>query len=226
MSTRTTTAAHLPPIVTRDAWRAARETLLRKEKAATRALDALAAERRRLPMVEVDGDHLLAGPEGALALVDLFEGRRQLIVYHHMLRPADQSPCSGCSMFADSVGHLAHLHARDTSLVMVSRAPVEEIEAFRRRMGWAIPWYSSAGSSFDDDLGRGTGFALDVFLRDGRRVFQTYTTTGRGVEALGSPWSFLDLTPLGRQESWEDSPEGWPQTPPYAWWRLHDEYGT
>ncbi len=128
-------------------------------------------------------------------------------------------------MFVDNVGHLAHLHARDTSFVLVSRAPIDEIEDFRQRMGWAIPWYSIAEGDFNEDFGVTTGFGLNVFLRDGDRVFRTYFTTGRGVEALGSNWTFLDLTPLGRQETWEDSPDGYPQTPPYQWWRLHDEYG-
>ena len=127
-------------------------------------------------------------------------------------------------MFVDNVGHLTHLHARDTSLVLVSRAPVTEIEAFRRRMGWTAPWFSVADSDFNPDFGVSTGFGLNVFLRDGESVFHTYFTDGRGVEMLGSNWSFLDLTPYGRQETWEDSPEGWPQTPPYHWQRLHDEY--
>ncbi len=127
-------------------------------------------------------------------------------------------------MFVDTIGHLAHLHARDTSLVLVSRAPQAEIAPVRERMGWTVPWLSSSGSDFNDDLGVSTGFGLSVLLRDGGDVFRTYYTDGRGVEALGSRWTFLDLTPLGRQEEWEDSPDGWPQSPPYEWWRLHDEY--
>jgi predicted dithiol-disulfide oxidoreductase (DUF899 family) len=131
-------------------------------------------------------------------------------------------------MFVDQVGHLAHLHTRDTSFVLVSRAPLAKIEPFKERMGWTIPWFSSSGSDFNVDFGvttdEGETFGLSVFLRDGDRVFRTYFTSGRGVEALGSVWTFLDLTPLGRQEDWEDSPEEYPQTPPYEWWRLHDEY--
>ena len=126
-------------------------------------------------------------------------------------------------MFTDNVRHIAHLHARDTSFVLVSRAPIDEIEAFRARMGWEIPWYST-GAEFNEDHGVTDGFGLNVFLRDGKRIYRTYFTNGRGVEALGSTWTFLDLTPLGRQENWEDSPDGYPQTPPYQWWRLHDEY--
>jgi predicted dithiol-disulfide oxidoreductase (DUF899 family) len=215
---------NLPPVVSREKWEAARERLLAKEKEHTRAGDTLAAERRRLPMVAVEKDYVFEAPHGEASLLDLFDGRRQLIVYHHMLRPADPDPCSGCSMFADNVGHLAHLHARDTSLVLVSRAPIDEIEAFRKRMGWTLPWFSTR-DDFNPDFGITDGFGLNVFIRDGERIFRTYFTNGRGVEALGSNWTFLDLTPLGRQEEWEDTPQGRPQTPPYAWWRLHDEYG-
>jgi predicted dithiol-disulfide oxidoreductase (DUF899 family) len=132
-------------------------------------------------------------------------------------------------MFVDQIGHLAHLHARDTSLVLVSRAPLERLDRYRHRMGWdGIPWYSSEGADFNQDFGvttpEGETFGLSVFYRDGDEVYRTYFTAGRGVEALGPVWTFLDLTPLGRQEEWEDSPEGWPQTPPYTWWRRHDEY--
>jgi predicted dithiol-disulfide oxidoreductase (DUF899 family) len=213
----------LPPIVSAAEWDAAREQLLLKEKAATRARDALAAERRRLPRVKVEHGYRFIGPEGKETLVDLFAGRRQLIVYHHMLQPQDEHPCEGCCMFTDQVGHLAHFHARDTSVALVSRAPIDEIEAFKERMGWEIPWYST-GQGFNEDHGVTAGFGLNVFLREGDDVYRTYFTNGRGVEALGSVWTFLDLTPLGRQETWEDSPEGYPRTPPYQWWRLHDEY--
>lgn len=154
---------------------------------------------------------------------DLFDDRRQLIVYHHMLKAGDESPCAGCCMFTDNIGHLAHLHARDTRLLLVSRAPQDEIAAFSRRLGWSIPWFTT-GDDFNFDFGVTDGFGLNVFLRDGDRVFHSYFTTGRGVEALGSNWTFLDLTPLGRQENWKDSPAGRPQGEPYAWWRLHDEY--
>jgi predicted dithiol-disulfide oxidoreductase (DUF899 family) len=127
-------------------------------------------------------------------------------------------------MFTDQVSRLEHFHARDTTMAIVSFAPYAELAQLRERMEWRVPFYSSAGTSFADDCGAGEGFGLSVFLRDGDRVFRTYFTTGRGVEALGSVWSFLDLTPLGRQETWEDTPAGRPQTPPYHWWRLHDEY--
>jgi predicted dithiol-disulfide oxidoreductase (DUF899 family) len=219
---------NLPDVVSAAEWQAARERLLAKEKAATRARDALAAERRRLPMVRFEKDYVFEGPDGEAILIDLFEGRRQLIVYHFMFAAGapgwPAAGCDGCSMFVDNVGHLAHLRARDTSLALVSEAPVAKIEPYRRRMGWSIPWYSLAGNDFNADCGVTTGFGLSVFLRDGDRAFRTYFTSGRGVEALGSNWTFLDLTPLGRQEEWEDSPEGRPQSPPYQWWRRHDEY--
>ncbi len=225
-----------PPIVSAAEWQAAHERLLAKEKEATRARDALAAERRRQPMVRIDKDYVFEGPDGEARLLDLFEGRRQLIVYHFMFGPNQEVGCDGCSLFADQVGHLAHLHARDTSFALVSRAPIEKIEPYKRRMGWTLPWYSSARSDFNVDFGvspetpqadvyqDGESFGLSVFLRDGDEVFRTYFTTRRGTEALGSTWTFLDLTPFGRQETWEDSPEGWPQTAPYEWWRRHDEY--
>jgi predicted dithiol-disulfide oxidoreductase (DUF899 family) len=218
----------LPEVVSADEWQAARDELLVKEKQATRAHDALAAERRRLPMIRVERDYVFEGPDGNAGLADLFEGRRQLIVYHFMYEPGapgwPSAGCDGCSMFVDNVGHLAHLHARDTSFALVSRAPLEKLEAYKRRMGWTIPWFSLAGNSFSVDFGVGTGFGLNVFLREGDSIFRTYFMSGRGVDALGSNWSFLDLTPLGRQETWEDSPPGYPQTVPYEWWQRHDEY--
>jgi predicted dithiol-disulfide oxidoreductase (DUF899 family) len=226
-------AINLPPIVSQAEWQAAIEAHRVKEKAATRANDALAAERRRLPMVKIEKRYEFTAPRGRVTLADLFEGRRQLIVHHFMYAPGvsnwPNGACPGCSMFADQVGHLAHLHARDTSYCLISRAPLANIAQYRKRMGWDIPWVSSEGSDFNRDFGlttdRGETFALSVFLRDGDSVYRTYFTNGRGVEALGSVWTFLDLTPLGRQEAWEDTPPGRPQSPPYQWWRLHDEYG-
>jgi predicted dithiol-disulfide oxidoreductase (DUF899 family) len=223
----------LPPIVSAARWQAARQKLLKKEKAHTRAQDALAAERRRLPMVRIEKDYVFEGPEGKARLPDMFDGRRQLLLYHFMFAPDvngwPNAGCPGCSFFVDQIGDLAHLHARDTSMVLVSLAPIAKIKAYKKRMGWTVPWYSSAGSDFNRDFELSTSdgemFGLSVFLRDGDNVFRTYFTTRRGVEQLGSTWSFLDLTPFGRQENWEDSPAGWPQTEPYEWWRRHDEYG-
>jgi predicted dithiol-disulfide oxidoreductase (DUF899 family) len=228
---------NLPPVVSQEEWKAALEALRAKEKQATRARDALAAERRRLPRVRIERDYVFEGRDRKASLVDLFDGRPQLLLYHFMFGPNQAAGCDGCSMFVDQVGHLAHLHARGTSFVLVSRAPIAKIEGYRKRMGWTLPWFSSFGSDFNHDFGAGPesprpseyqdgeSFGLSVFLRDGEEVYRTYFTSGRGVEALGSVWTFLDLTPLGRQEAWEDSPEGYPQSPPYEWWRRHDEYG-
>jgi predicted dithiol-disulfide oxidoreductase (DUF899 family) len=213
-----------PPTATRDAWLKARAALLAEEKALTRAQDKLAAARRRLPRQRVDDRYRFETPNGPARLSDLFDGRAQLIVYHHKLRPSDPDPCSGCSMFADSLPHLAHLHARKTTLTMVSRAPLPEIEVFKARMGWAVPWFETRDdfNAHFDVIG---GFGLNVFLREGDTIYRTYFTNGRGVESLGSVWSFLDITPYGRQERWQDAPAGTPQGEPYAWWRLHDAYG-
>ena len=227
---------NLPPVVFEAEWQAALDAHRAKEKEATRARDALAAERRRLPRVRIEKDYTFDGPDGKASLLDVFEGRSQLLLYHFMFGPNQAAGCDGCSMVVDQICHLAHLHARDTSFAAVSRAPLEKIEAYRKRMGWTIPWYSSFESDFNVDFAvgpetpqpdvyqDGETFGLSVFLRDGDSVFRTYFTTTRGVESLGSVWTFLDLTPLGRQEEWEDSPAGYPQTKPYEWWRRHDEY--
>jgi predicted dithiol-disulfide oxidoreductase (DUF899 family) len=223
----------MPQIVSATEWEAAREELLVKEKAATRSSDALAAERRRLPVVRIEQDYTFEGPTGTRSLLELFDGRRQLLLYHFMFAPDvsgwPDAGCVGCSMNVDQFAHPAHLHARDTSFVIVSRAPLEAIERYRERMGWTLPWYSSAGSSFNSDFGLttddGEDAGLSVFLRDDDgSVYRSYFSTARGLEKVGSPWSLLDLTPLGRQEEWEDSPAGVPQTPAYRWWRRHDEY--
>jgi predicted dithiol-disulfide oxidoreductase (DUF899 family) len=219
-------------IVSSEEWSAAHRALLAKEKQATRARDALAAHRRKLPVEEIGEDYVFDGPDGAATLIDLFDRRRQLILYHFMFASGVEgwpsAGCSGCSMFVDQVGNLAHLHARDTSFALVSLAPLENIELYRRRMSWSIPWFSSAGSDFNRDFGvssdRGETFGLSVFIRDRERVYRSYFTSGRGVEALGSVWTFLDLTPFGRQEEWEDAPKGSPRTAAYQWWRRKDEY--
>ena len=228
----------LPPVVSESEWQAALDAIRAKEKELTRAHDALAAERRRLPRVRIEKDYEFDGPDGKAGLADMFEGRSQLIVYHFMFGPNQNAGCDGCSFVADQIAHLAHLHARDTSFAFVSRAPIDKLEAYRRRMGWEIPWYSSFGSDFNVDFGRGLetpdpsryqdgeSFGLSVFIRERNEVFRTYFTSRRGVETLGPVWTLLDLTPLGRQEEWEDSPEGYPQGPPYEWWRRHDEYET
>ena len=221
-----------PRIVGQAEWKKARDALLVKEKAATRAGDALAAERRRLPMVRVDKKYVFDGPRGKMSLLDLFEGRRQLILYHFMFAPPvsgwPDAGCVGCSMVTDQFGHLAHFHARDTSFCLVSRAPLKNIEKYKKRMGWTYPWFSSHGTDFNVDFGLTTDkdekYGLSVFIHDDKDVYRTYFTDGRGVEGL-NVWTFLDLTPLGRLEEWEDSPNGGPRTKPFVWWRRHDEYG-
>ena len=209
----------LPKVVSQAEWQSARDKLLAKEKAHTRAGDALAAERRRLPMVKIDKDYVFESAGGGkVRLLDLFEGRRQLILYHFMFGPTQSEGCDACSWYVDNIGHLAHLHARDTSVVLVSRAPQAKLKPFKQRMGWRVPWFSSFGSDFNSDFGVTVGAAersgTSVFLRDGESIYRTYFTTGRGDEMLGGMWGFLDVTPLGRQETWEDSPEGWPQSAP------------
>jgi len=224
-----------PKVVSESEWKAARAALLAKEKDLTHARDALAAERRRLPMVKADKEYVFEGPEGRVSLCDLFEGRPQLLLYHFMFAPGvhgwPSAGCPGCSMFIDNIGQFTpvHLQARGISLALVSRGPLANLEAYRRRMDWSHRWVSSESNSFNVDYGlttkEGEGHGLSVFLRNERsEVFRTYFTSARGTEALGNVWGFLEATPYGRQEAWEDSPAGWPQTPPYQWWRRHDEY--
>jgi predicted dithiol-disulfide oxidoreductase (DUF899 family) len=214
-----------PQVVSAQEWQAARDALLVKEKQHTRALDALAAERRRLPMVRLEKDYRFTAPDRtAVGLADLFRGRRQLVVYHFMLEPGQDWLCGGCSSFTDNIADQSHLNARNTSLILMARAPQEEIDPIRRRMGWTVPWYSSHGSDFNDDLGLDGGFGLSVLLRDGEEFFRTYFTNGRGVDRLRLDFNLLDLTPYGRQEEWEDSPEGWPQDPTMLWMKVRDEY--
>jgi predicted dithiol-disulfide oxidoreductase (DUF899 family) len=218
----------LPPIVSPEEWAAAREHLLVKEKALTRARDALAAERRRMPRMAVEKDYRFEGPDGPVGLADLFEGRRQLIVYRYFYEPGvagwPETGCYGCSFLADQVAHLAHLNARDTTLAFASRAPQADIARWKGRMGWDIPWYTIT-DGFDADFGVDEWHGTNAFLRHDGRIFRTSFVNSRGDEAMGSTWSYLDITALGRQEEWEDSPEGYPQTPPYRWWNLHDRYG-
>ena len=222
-------AMKAPPIVSAQEWEAARQKLLVKEKQLTRARDALAAERRLMPWLAVEKKYEFEGPNGKVSLVDLFHGRRQLIVYRAFFEPGvfgwPEHACVGCSLGADQVAHLAHLNARDTTLVFISRAPQTDIQRLKTRMGWQMPWYTIT-DSVDADFGVDEWHGHNVFFRDGERVFRTYFINNRGDEAMGSTWSYLDITSLGRQETWEDSPERYPQTPPYKWWKWHDTYGT
>ena len=219
---------NLPPIASPEEWKACREELLVKEKELTRARDALAAERRRMPRMAVEKEYAFEGPDGRVSLAELFAGRRQLIVYRFFFDPdVDGWPdagCPGCSMVADQVAHPAHLNARDTTLAFVSRAPQAEIKRLQAKMGWEeIPWYTLT-DDFDADFDVGEWHGTNAFLRDGERIFRTYFIDGRGDEQMGGTWNYLDITALGRQEVWEDSPEGYPQSRPYGWWSRHDEY--
>jgi predicted dithiol-disulfide oxidoreductase (DUF899 family) len=220
-------AMKTPPIVSQQEWEAARQQLLVKEKVFTRSRDALAAERRRMPWMSVEKRYEFDGPKGKLSLLDLFEGRKQLIVYRAFFEPGvfgwPDHACRGCSLGADQVSHLSHLNARDTTLAWASRAPQADIARLKVRMGWQMPWYTMT-DSFDKDFGVDEWHGHNVFLRDGDKVFRTYFINNRGDEAMGTVWSYLDITPLGRQETWEDAPEGYPQTPPYKWWNWHDNY--
>jgi predicted dithiol-disulfide oxidoreductase (DUF899 family) len=219
---------NLPPVVSPQEWEAARLDLLTEEKAVTRAKDALAAKRRRMPRMAVEKDYRFEGPEGEVGLLDLFEGRRQLALYRFFYEPGvegwPERGCSGCSFGADQVAHLAHLNARDTTLAYVSRAPQANIRKMKAEMGWDRPWYTIT-DDFDKDFGVDEWHGTNAFIREGDRIFRTYFVNSRGDEAMGSTWSYLDLTALGRQEEWEDSPPGYPQTPPYQWWNYHDAYG-
>jgi predicted dithiol-disulfide oxidoreductase (DUF899 family) len=218
---------NLPPVVSPEEWTAAREQLLVKEKELTRARDALAAERRRMPRQAVTKEYGFEGPDGPVNLLDLFQGRSQLIVYRFFFEPGvsgwPEGGCRGCSLGADQVAHLAHLNARDTTFAYVSRASQEDIARYRERMGWEVPWYTLT-DQFDADFGVDEWHGTNAFLRVDDEIFRTYFVNNRGDEALGGTWSYLDITALGRQEIWEDSPEGYPQTQAYAWWNRHDEY--
>lgn len=252
-----------PEIVSRQEWLLARKELLQQEKELSRRRDAVSSARRRLPMVEVEKKYIFDSTEGRKTLADLFGGRKQLIVYHFMFDPDGPPPgksgapweegCPGCSHMLDSFPHLSHLHARNTSLVVVSRAPMSKILPFKKRMGWNFPWYSSFGTEFNYDYHvtadanvshieynyetqeslKKKGQAIDlagelpgvsVFLAYDNRIFHTYSTYARGLDMLVATYNFLDLTPFGRQEEWEDSPDGWPQSATHGWLRHHDKY--
>jgi predicted dithiol-disulfide oxidoreductase (DUF899 family) len=225
----------LPDIASRAEWRAARLALLGEEKALTHHRDAVNTQRRELPMVELDTPYAFDGPDGEVGLRDLFEGRRQLIVHHAMWLDEPQAICPSCSALLDQVGHLGHLHARNTTFCSVSRGPWDQVQRHRARMGWTFPCWSSAPSrfnydfhvSFDESVApieynflprdaiEAQGLAIgdwpqpfdlpgiSTFLRDGDRLFHTYSTYARGLDNLGFINDFLDLTALGRQEAWE-----------------------
>lgn len=219
-------------VVSSQEWRRARAAMAAREKKHMRAGDALAAVRRRMPWMKIEKPYTFEGPKGRLGLVDLFEGRPQLILYHFMFGPNvhgwPEKGCVGCSFFTDQISHLDHIHARDITFAMVSTAPLPDIRRLQERYGWQrFPWYSTS-KEFNRDLDvsdeSGNSFGMNVFFRDGKDVYRTHFVTRRGVEAFGTAWSFFDVTPLGRQENWQDAPAGSPQGKPYEWWRRHGEY--
>ena len=209
-----------PPIATRDEWLAARKTLLAHEKEVTKQHDRVSAERRRLPMVKLEKTYTFDGPEGKRSLLDLFDGHRQLIVYHFMFDPEWEKGCDGCTGYVNELADLSMLSARDTQFVLISRAPLAKLQAYKARKGWDRPWYSSFGSDFNYDFqvttDKGEAHGLSVFFRIDDDVYHTYSTYNRGTESLTDSYSLLDVTPYGRQEDWEDSPAGWPQHPTYG----------
>ena len=221
----------LPPVVDADTWRRELAVLRKREKAATRELDAIAAQRRRLPMVAMP-DYTLEGEDGPVRLVDLFDGRSQLIVYHHMWFPGEEWQCPGCTGFTSQFTRLDALGNSDARFVIVTQGPIDEALAYKRRVGNQMDWYSTAGSSFGADVGAppGGGYAVNVFVRgDDGVVYRTWHTDGRGTEQLSHTFPLVDVPPYGRQEEWQDVPEGWPQGPTYAGWldseRIGELYG-
>lgn len=234
-----------PKIVAEPEWLAARKAHLDREKELTRALDRLRAERRRLPMVKIDKDYRFESSAGKASLLELFQGRRQLVVYHFMFDPEWQQGCTGCTGYANALGDLSMLAERDTTFVMISRAPLAKLDGYKKRRGWKVDWVSSFGSDFNYDFHvtldeavqpvqynyrtkaamqaanapnatAGEEHGLSVFFRIGADVFHTYSTYARGTESLTDSYALLDVTPYGRQEAFEDSPTGWPQKPTYG----------
>jgi predicted dithiol-disulfide oxidoreductase (DUF899 family) len=217
-----------PPIVSAKEWDTALQEMRAKEKEVMRAKDALAAQRRRMPWLAVDKEYVFDGPDGKLSLLDLFGGRRQLLVYRAFIEPGTgdwpEHGCVGCSLMADHVPNLTHLNARDTTFVYASRATQSELERMKAKMGWRHPWYTMT-DDFDADFGVKDWHGTNAFIRDDDdNVFRSYFINGRGDESAVNTWHFLDMTALGRQEEWEDSPDGYPQSPPYEWWSWHDNY--
>lgn len=209
-----------PPIVSQQEWLLARETLLAHEKELTQHYDRVNAERRRLPMVRVEKSYILNSPEGPRSLYDLFDDQTQLIVYHFMFHPTWDNGCAGCTGFVNDLGDLSELSVRNTQFVLISRAPLSKLLAYKARMGWQRPWYSSFDTDFNQDfqvtIDDDERHGLSVFFRIADDIFHTYSTYKRGCESLSDVYRLLDMTPYGRQEDWEDSPPGWPQRPTYG----------
>jgi predicted dithiol-disulfide oxidoreductase (DUF899 family) len=214
----------LPPVVDKETWQRELDALRVREKAATRELDAIAAQRRRLPMVEMP-DYVLEGEEGPVRLVDVFDGQKQLIVYHHMWSADQEWQCSGCTGFTSQFTRLEFLKNYDARFVIVTQGPIDEALAYKRCVGNKMTWYSTANSPFGADVGAppGGGFAVNVFLRHGDKVYRTWHTNGRGTEQLSYSFALIDLLPYGRQEEWQDSPDGWPQFPTYSRWAESED---
>lgn len=240
----TTTLAH-PSVVSAEAWLRERKALLADEKALTQQRDRVNAKRRRLPMVKLEKTYRFDGPDGETTLLDLFEGRRQLLVYHFMFDPAWENGCSGCTGLVNAIGDISLLYERDTTLALVSRAPLAKLNAYKARHQWTLPWVSSFGSDFNYDFHvtldaavapvqynyhdqeelaskqeqhfmTGESHGMSVFFRIDDEVFHAYSTYARGCENLTNAYSLLDITPYGRQQDFEDSPAGWPQQPTYG----------
>jgi predicted dithiol-disulfide oxidoreductase (DUF899 family) len=210
----------MPPVVENATWQQALDELRVREKAATRELDAIAAQRRRLPMVAMP-DYTLEGPDGPVRLAEVFAGRRQLVVYNHMWLPGETWQCGGCTSFTAQFVRLDFFEPYDARFVIVTPGPIDQALAYKRRVGNRMDWYSTANSTFGADVGAplGGGFAVNVFLRgDDGTVYRTWHTNGRGTEQLAHTFPLLDLLPYGRQEEWQDVPDGWPQGPTYAGW--------
>ena len=220
-------AMQKPPIVSAEEWQRVWEQLLIKEKELTRARDAMAAARRRMPWLAVEKQYVFEGPNGKASLLELFEGRRQLIIYRAFYDPDvrgyPKHACIGCSLGTDQIGNLYHLHQRDTTLAYASRAPQQRIATLKQRMGWQqIPWYTIT-DDWDRDHNVHEWHGHNIFIRDENdRIFRTYYINNRGDEAMGTVWNYLDMTALGRQEDWEDSPANYPKTPRYKWWKWQD----
>ena len=221
-------------VVSPEDWKQAREEMLVKEKEYMRAGDALAAERRRMPWLAVEKDYEFVGPDGKMSFEDLFQGRRQLVVYRAFYDPGitttvdpyeyPERACGGCSFMADQMAHPAHLGGRDTALAFVSRSPLAQIQDLQERMGWQrIPCYELT-DDWDKEFGVDQWHGTNAFIRNDDGIFRTYFVDARGDEGMGTTWSLLDITALGRQEKWEDSPEGYPQTDPYQWWNYNGDY--
>src|SRR4051794_3372342 len=214
----------LPPVVDLDTWQRQLDELRLREKAATRELDAIAAQRRRMPMVKMP-DYTLQGEEGPVRLADIFGTATQLIVYNHMWFPGQTWQCPGCTGFTSQFTRLDILANFDARFVIVTQGPIDQALAYKRLVGNTMTWYSTANSTFGADVGApsGGGFAVNVFLRDGDTVYRTWHTNGRGTEQLGYTFGLVDLLPYGRQEVWQDSPEGWPQSPTYSRWARSED---